>query len=265
MESIIADNVTIMFDSGDKPTADLFAEICAKSVPVIYDTLGLTIPPKCKVYVMTSWQKFLLHSAPWYRKILLLIIFPFYYFKINREWSKIAGWSLPYQPTIGVKAPALFASQDTEIGKKIYNHDPDLYRKIRGYLCHELVHACSYHLKLPLWLNEGIAMYTVDKFLGIQTVKSETLEFLNAHPHKSKLLNYRNLMSASIDDIAYNYVRGYWITKLLERNYPDFLRTLLQKPQKEHELVRLISDKLNIHQNDFWNRIDQKIVSTFTS
>jgi len=263
MESIIVDDITILFESDEKPAANLFANACKKSVPLIYDTWGLNVPPKCQVYVMTSWQQFLLHSAPWYRKVIILITFPLLYLNINKEWSKIAGWALPYQPTIGVKPPTLLNLQNKAIGEKIYVQETDLNRKAQGYLCHELVHACSNHLKLPLWLNEGIAMYTVDKLIGNPTVKDETLQLLNIYPHKHKLLNYRNLMNADVDGIVYNYVRGYWLTRFLEKNCTGFLSTLLRKRQNERELVRLISNKLSIRLEDFWNEIDKKIVKEF--
>ena len=38
MESIIVDDITILFDSDEKPAANLFADACKKSVPLIYDT-----------------------------------------------------------------------------------------------------------------------------------------------------------------------------------------------------------------------------------
>ena len=37
-------------------------------------------------------------------------------------------------------------------------HVPNLLEKIQHLTCHELVHACTAHLRLPFWLNEGIAV-----------------------------------------------------------------------------------------------------------
>lgn len=265
MESIIIGNITILFDANEGPAANLFADASIKSAPVIYDMWGLRIPPKCKIYVMTSWRQFRFHSIPWYKKIIFLITFPVQYFKNNKEWPKIGGWAYPHQPIIGLKTPALLDKQDKGIGQKIYVQETDLNKQAQKYLCHELTHACSSHLKLPLWLDEGIAMYTVDEFTGTPTVKGETLKLLNTYPHKHKLLNYHNLMNSDIDGIVYNYVRGYWLTRFLEKRYPGFLVTLLRERQNELELVRLISNKLSIQVEDFWNKIDQKMVDEFAS
>ena len=265
MESIIVDDITILFDPNEKPSADLLAETCAESIPVIFALWGLKVPPKCKIYVMTSWQKFLFQSAPWYRKIFIFLLFPLLYVQINRQWPKIAGWTLMGQPIIGIKAPSLLDLQDKEIGKKIYVPESDLNKKVQGYLCHELVHVCANHLKLPLWLNEGIAMYTVDKLSGKPTVKLETLKLLDNNPQKHRFLNYRTLANANVDEIVYNYVRGYWLARYLEKNYPGFVSQLLQKRQDERELLKHISDRLSIRPNEFWSRIDHKIVEEFTT
>jgi hypothetical protein len=265
MESMIVDGITILFDIHEKAAADLLAEACIKSAPIIDATWGLKVPPKCKIYVMTSWQKFLFHSASWYGKILILFLFPLLYIRINKQWSKAAGWTLIGQPVIGIKAPSLLDLQDKELGKKLYVQELDLNRKIQGYLCHELVHACANHLKLPLWLNEGIAMYTVDKLRGEQTIKAETLNLLNDNLQKHKLLKYRELTNANVDDIVYNYVCGYWMTRYLEEKFPGFVRTQLQKRQDEREVVKHISDKLNIRPDQFWNIINHKVIEEFTA
>lgn len=265
MESIIVDDITILFDVNEKPSADLLAKACTESIPVIFALWRLKVPPKCKVYVMTSWQKFLFQSAPWYRKILIFLLFPLLYVQTNKQWSKIAGWTLMGQPIIGIKAPALLDLQDKEIGKRIYLQESDLNKRVQEYLCHELVHVCANHLKLPLWLNEGIAMYTVDKLSGKQTVQMDTLKLLNNKPQKYRFLNYRTLANASTDEIVYNYVRGYWMTWYLEKNYPGFMSQLLQRRYDERELVKHISDRLSIRPDEFWSRIDHKIVAEFAT
>ena len=131
-------------------------------------------------------------------------------------------------------------------------------------VCHELTHAFSIHLKLPVWLSEGIAMYAADIFTGRTTVKAETLEFIENYPHKKPLTNYSNLMSGNDDRIVYTYARGYWLTRYLELNYPGFIRSLLVKRQSKLKIEKQLSLKTGIPVKDLWNEIDKKIVAQFT-
>ena len=108
-------------------------------------------------------------------------------------------------------------------------------------------------------------MYTVDKFAGKTTVKTETLEFIETYPHKKPLTNYSNLMSRNVDSIVYTYARAYWLTRYLELNYPGFIRGLLVKRQSKRKIEQQLSLKTGIPLKDFWNEIDKKIVAQFAS
>jgi len=45
--------------------------------------------------------------------------------------------------------------------------------KVQQIACHELVHAFTSHLRLPVWLHEGLAMVTVDRLLQNQSIQGE--------------------------------------------------------------------------------------------
>jgi hypothetical protein len=43
--------------------------------------------------------------------------------------------------------------------------------------CHELIHACSVHLRLSMWLNGGVDAVLVDRSAGGPTIRWKTLAF----------------------------------------------------------------------------------------
>ena len=61
---------------------------------------------------------------------------------------------------IGIKPPRLLDRADRTIGGLLFRRGPDLHKKAELTTCHELTHACSARLKLPAWLNEGLAAVT---------------------------------------------------------------------------------------------------------
>ncbi len=263
MEHFKTGGIEIIFDQDDRACVDLFAEVCTGGVPLIEKLWGLKTPPGCAVYIMTSWRDFLFRSAAWPRKIAYALVLPVLIPRFRRSWPKIAGWTLLNQPIIGIKAPGLLAAADTEIGRQIYIREPDLNRKAQMSLCHELAHAFSIHLKLPLWLNEGLAMLTVDRYYEKVTVRSETLKFLEPHPHKRRMLNYRKLMSGDVDSILYSYIRSYWLVRYFELRHPGLLKGLLGKRRNEREWMEHLSAAEDISPKRFWDEIDSKILAQF--
>jgi hypothetical protein len=60
----------------------------------------------------------------------------------------------------------------TRIGERIFVKTDDV-TKVQQIACHELVHAFTSHLRLPVWLHEGLAMVTVDRLLQNQSIQGE--------------------------------------------------------------------------------------------
>jgi hypothetical protein len=49
------------------------------------------------------------------------------------------------------------------MGESIFAKEENPEQILLPIVCHELTHACSSHLDLPTWLNEGLAMVSVDR------------------------------------------------------------------------------------------------------
>jgi len=223
METMSIDGLTLFYDADERDTAELIRLASENSVRLIHEHWGLDTPEDCRVYVMTSWLHFVLHSAPWHWRVLLAVSIPLWYFAVRRTWPYAGGWAQRYgkRQAVGVKPPRLLQLGDRSMGDQIFiREEEDPEEKVQHVTCHELVHAFAAHLKLPLWLNEGLAMVTVDRYFGKPTVRRETIEFLESSPHKTSQGRYRNLSAKDKNTFIYHFVRGYWLTRSVTATRP---------------------------------------------
>jgi hypothetical protein len=267
METRAISGITLLFDQSEQDTADLIAGTCAKAVQLIDESWGLKTPADCRIYVMTSWLRFVFHSAPWHWRILLGVLFPLWSLRAKRMWSYAGGWTQRFgrRVVIGVKPPRLLELADRSIGDRIFIQETDAEEKMQHITCHEMTHAFSSHLKLPMWLNEGIAMVTVDRLLEKPTIKQDTLEIIRAWPQKTKSPTYREMSRAGGEEIAYQTTRGYWITRYLEEGHPGLLRRTFSGSHSQvgASLEHAVISELGMQPESFWREIDDVITAHF--
>ena len=132
-------------------------------------------------------------------------------------------------------------------------------RKAQQITCHELMHAATAHLKLPSWLNEGLAMLTVDHFVGLPTVKTETAATLAHAPDTPRSRRYPQ----DPDALVYLYVRGYWLTRYFEETRPGMLKGLLIQRYPRVELEKRIATAYNSEHAVFWRGLDRTVATYF--
>jgi hypothetical protein len=155
--------IELHFPAEEREAAQVVERACERSISVILEAWGLAPPNRCRVYVMTSWLRFVLQSAPWHARLAFALLLPFWCFPVRKLWKSSGGWTQAYRrcPAMGVKPPRLIAETDQSIGEMIFVKEPDLNKKMEHVTCNEMTHVCSAALSLPLWLDEGIAMITV--------------------------------------------------------------------------------------------------------
>jgi hypothetical protein len=141
--------------------------------------------------------------------------------------------------------------------------EKDMRVNVQNVTCHELIHACSAHLRLPAWLNEGIAIVTVDHFAGKPTIRQETLGFVKGFVPKGAPPTYRELSRLGGEAIAYHSVRGYWLVRYLEEECPGFLRNLFSSGRDARSMEQEIITELGIAPGSFWSEIDSVIADHF--
>jgi len=258
MRSKTVGTITLLFDADEQDTAEVISGACEKAIQLVREGWGLEPPEDCRIYVMTSWLGFVFQSAPWPWRILLGATMPLWCFRARRTWPYSAAWTQRYgrRVAIGVKPPRLLEQSDRSMGVRMFVEEKDMQVNVQHVTCHELVHACSAHLRLPMWLNEGIATVTADRFLARPTIRPDTLEFMRGFLPKGPPPTYRELSRMGGEAIAYHGVRGYWLVRYLEEERPGFLRRMFSLRRDAQAIEREMALQLAMEPESFWGEID---------
>lgn len=265
MQLKIVNDVTVFFDTSELDTAQMISDTTAQAFHLIQDSWGLGKPEDCRIYIMTSWWGFFFQSAPWLWRILLAITFPLWCFRAQRTWPYSGAWTQRYgrRVAIGIKPPRLLEVSDKSVGMRMFVEEKDTQTKVRHLTCHELTHACSAHLKLPAWLNEGLAAVTVDHYLEKRTIRTDTLELLRSFKPKGNPPTYAKLSRLNADAIAYYAVLGYWLVQYIEEVRPGFLKRLFSSSPVSRTIDNEIAAELGVEPDSFWMEIPGMIVTHF--
>lgn len=264
MQRIPAAGLAVYFSLEHREIAASVAESCERSSNYIVESLNLGIPDDCRVYVMTSWPVFIFHPAPWRWRVLLALSLPFWFRKAKKMWSYSAGWTLRYggRRAVGVKPPELLRKTETALGDRIFAQNRSMNEKIEHVTCHELVHAFTAHLKLPMWLNEGLAQTTVDRVFDVETVRGDTILMLRPLGAGAPR-EYKNLRPGDMKELGYGFVRGYWLTRHILETQPGLMKRLLAFRMERSELECAVGEAYGMSAGDFWRRIDDLLISHY--
>jgi hypothetical protein len=259
------DQITVNFESEDKASANIIAGTCKESIALARDLWGLVSTDECRIYIMKSPVKFIFQSAPWYWTVALILMMPFWISRVKQIWKYAGAWTQRYgkRIAIGVKPPDIIEQSDRSIGTRLFIEEPDKNNKTRQFTCHELVHACSSHLPLPMWLNEGIAMETVDHLVGKKTVRTDSIDLLKKFLPKGPPRSLREIYRGGNEQITYYTIRGYWLIRYLEEVRPGLLKNMFAQKHDSKWIDGHISSALGMKSEDFWNKIDDILVSHF--
>jgi hypothetical protein len=257
--------LSVIYRAGEREAAGIVADACLQSIQLITETWGLKVPADCRVYVMTSWREFMFDSAPWHWRLLMAITLPLWFSRVRSLWRFAGGWTQRYgtRLAVGVKPPRLMSSADKSIGERIFVHEDDVTEKVRHVTCHELTHAFVAHLRLPSWLNEGLAMVTVDRFFGKATVHRDTLALLGRPARPGRPREAARLNVADKGAIVHHYVRGYWIARYLAETNMELLRELLSARTTHRQLESRIAAGLGVTSGALWTEVDSILLSHF--
>lgn len=265
MERMSVAGLTLFFDVEEREAAGLIGQACERSVPLMQEHWGLDPPQECRVYVMTSWPRFVFHSAPWKQKIRLAVFLPLWALQARKLWRYAGGWVRSYgeRVVVGVKPPRLVQLGDSSLGERIFLPAQDLDEKVQQNTSHELVHGFTDHLRLPAWLHEGLAMVAVDRFCAKPTVRYETLETLERPSQRTSAEEREKLRLGDPEAVVYLYARGYWLTRYIDETRPGLLRGLLSRRRGHGELEGEIAAAYGKGQEAFWREIDSALVTHF--
>jgi hypothetical protein len=265
MLSKTINSIRVVFNPGEADTAEVIGKAITKTLFLIQESWGLSSPPDCRIYVMTSIWRFTYQSAPWLWRIMLAGTFPLWAFRLRRIWPYAGGLTQRYgrRVVIGVKPPRLLEVSDKSFGLQMYVPETDPKKRIQHFTCHELTHACAAHLKLPAWLNEGIAMFTVDRYMGKATIRTDTLEFLQRPAPLERPPGYAQLTRMKADVVVYYTLLGYWLVHYLEEVSPDFLKSLFSSKSTSRSIEGEIARILSLDPLDIWHNIPDLITGFY--
>jgi hypothetical protein len=232
----------------NKAAESLLREACCQAVSFL-SNWNLSLP-KCQVYITKRWQTIFFQASPLLWRVFYkvgLSLLPRRRKLLDKLWHRSAGWCQRYgnQCLIAPKPLSLFQGMNLE-------HSP-LYQKMSAKekfcntLVHELTHAFTAHLKLPLWFNEGFALLGAEQALGYGAVKTETLELLKT-PRQTT--NYFRLPNLAGEDFFYHYAKGYWLTRYLQEEHEEVLEQLLKKRQSYSSTNKYVQKLFNNQSSD---------------
>jgi len=260
------DTIKIFYNEGNEKEAEAAVSAVMDATPLIKESWGLDSPRGINIYITDSMMDLVFRSSPILRKLVLAVFLPLWFFRARRLWKLSAGWTLNSKksPAKGLKPTQNL--QDLIDGRKddsrkIFIDENDIFNKFKWTACHELTHAFSSHLRLPMWLNEGLAMVTVDMISGKKTVLPRTLKSMDRNGDRPP--EYKKLAKMNEEDIVYHLVHGYWITRYLEESNPGFTKVLLSGSTERGDLEKKISRLLNLDGENPWKDLDRTVFEHF--
>ncbi len=246
MERRALDGGTLFFDALDREAAGRIGAAAEEALRIARERWGLAPRGELQVHAMTSWPGFLFRAAPWPWRPWLLLTFPLWGGRVARLWRIAGGWTQRFgrRSAVGVKPPRLLREADRTLGERLFLAEPDLEGKARQIAVHETVHACSLHLRLPAWLNEGLAMAAVDGAAGKTTVRGDSLSLLAGDEHDGR--RYPPPDRRGAEAFLRVYAQGYWRVRFLEETRPGLLKELLKGKRRGREWLPAIARALGL-------------------
>jgi len=248
------DRILVIYDREDHEAAERLLESAGRQLGALDAHYGLSAPRRLRLVVLTSWMRFPFQTAPWFLQPWVALTLPFWGIRTQRIWSIAGGWQQGYPggvSAVGVKPPRMLARADRSLGEMLYLEIDDPWLKMESILAHELTHACSNHLHLPVWLHEGLAMAAVDHLLGRPTVRPDTRAGIRAD-----MLTPDRLRSAyqgrDLESLLMLYAGGYWLVRWLEDERNDVLQELLDQRRSKKEVTQRVAAAMGCNADQLW-------------
>ena len=255
------EQVQFFYPPEEKSDAVIIRKAISTTIEVLNQRYGLQPPDNCRVILMTGWQMFLDNASPGLMKLTLPLIKMLQGKRFEATWKLAGGWNqkMGRHVVAGVKPGRLIQLADRRVGEKIFIPSDSIDEKVFSITSHELTHAFSDHLRLPSWLNEGLAMLTAGHTLEKETVRNDTLEFLK----NSRIGRITRLNLANEDAIVLLYVRAYWLTRWLEQEKSNLLQSWLKRPLRPGRIDQQLASEFKMSTTGFWNSIDHFLFDYF--
>lgn len=235
--------VPIHFGVGEESVAELLGSAVRRVVELLERQWDLAPPSGLNVHVLSDWRRFILESAPRGRRWIARLTMPIWGPRAAQQFAAVGGWAIPWRgaPSVGVKGPGGLRAT-SELGAELFEPVADLEEKLEHVACHELTHAFTAHLRLPGWINEGVAMRAVDHLAGGSTVRMESKERIQEAPRVFRTRAFKLGVRRDPRRLLEIYATGYWATRAIDESSGDALReTLAESVTRRERHARFVS------------------------
>jgi len=256
-------NIIVHYETAYKSVAVEVLQSFEKAEPILIKKWGPRNSDFIVVYICNSPIDFVFSIATGILRLLWKITYPLWARKLELFYNRAGGVTMHIKSKsyIWLRPPDAYDYVEKTIGKLLFGKIEDRSEKLQFVFVHELTHAHIGNRKLPTWINEGIAMITVDEYFSKCTVLESTLTTLFKDHRNYNLVTYRKMANSRPIDIAFTYTYGYWATRYIEEVYPNILMEALTKNLKKNEFTRFIFDIMGI--NDICGQIANDIYTHF--
>lgn len=248
IQSKHGDNIYINVDPEYTEIRSHIARYYEEAVPLLQAKWGQGNVGAIHIYLCKDPIEFMLSIARGIRKALWVIFLPFWAGRVKRFYKRAGGVTLQLHGDayIWLRPPDEYEYVDKTIGNILFGKIEDPYEKLQFVFVHELTHAHIGNRNLPSWLNEGIAMISVDAYFKKCTVLEDVLESFIKEHRRHALVGYHRMAIETPDNIAFTYAYGYWATEYIETVSPGLIKEALSHSQRNDEIMRYLYSGLGI-------------------
>ncbi|MBZ9750410.1 hypothetical protein K7W42_05995 [Deinococcus sp. HMF7604] len=206
-----------------KTTAqDNYIQVVGKTLKILKDTWQITPRQDIRVHLADEW---------WSGIFPHLTSIEYVWRRIYRSrdeaiWEKSAACHVPLSrcALILLRSRPAPRISEVSVGSRLFQ-PASKEEQEHWRLCHEITHACTSHLHLPFWLNEGLAMLVTDLYAERQTIQVSTRPVSRDEPTPS--IDVVQLQNLSEDEWLAIYAQSYWRTRQLFDEHPQLLQQAL--------------------------------------
>lgn len=240
------DYLEVFYDPEYEVYAQGITEYYENALSLLNEKWGVKGTDFVKVYICKDPVDFIFGIAKGFKKFVWQMSYPLWSGRVKRFYNRAGGMTLQMYggAFIWLRPPDAYAYVDRTVGNLLFGKIDDPIEKLQFVFVHELTHAYIGNRRLEAWLNEGLAMTTVDDYFRKCTVLEDVLEkFVKDHRNYT-LISYNRMAGAKAENIAFTYAFGYWATRYIEAVYPDLIRNALAKDLKKDRFIRFIYDQM---------------------
>jgi|GEM_PF-3918969 len=216
----ISQDIMVFYKPADKQEMLQVFEKIKPQLDKIDEILYQNLSTPLRVYFTDSMLSVMFHTTTFGKKIAMFILLPFWYGKAKKYWNYSKGWlmknnllnSIVVKNSDGIK-------KSISMNKVVYKEEfepKSIVEQQRRVFLHQYVQALLSKTRKPEWLEEGLSYMILEKYYGSSIIKEETLQMVQGLPE------------SSVEDIIFSGIKGYWMIKYIDRNYPDLLDKLLK-------------------------------------